>query len=376
MKPANPILIVDDQRTIQVIIAKMLKKAGFDHVVSCTDERNAVNILENQDIEIILLDVIMPYISGEELLKEIRKKVPEIPVVMVTSQNDTATVVRCMRNGAYDYITKPIDEDLLVAAIERAIQFRELERQNLRLRNNLLAVSPSNKAFFEHIITGSSKMIALFKYCEAVAPGKEPVLITGETGTGKELMARAFHAAGQRKGPFVAVNVAGVDDHVFSDTLFGHEKGAFTGADRPRHGFINKAQGGTLFLVDTQSYGIAKASGHCCNTAKSIDSDGDRVPDNKDRCPDTPANVNVDGEGCPEDGDLDGVPDYRDKCPDTKSRLIVDANGCALDKDGDGVPNTKDQCPGTPPGIQVNDNGCPKPKPKATQNALVTGFGT
>jgi DNA-binding NtrC family response regulator len=248
MKPANPILIVDDQRTIQVIIAKMLKKAGYDHVVSCTDERNAVNILENQDIEIILLDVIMPYISGEELLMEIRKKVPEIPVVMVTSQNDTATVVRCMRNGAYDYITKPIDEDLLVAAIERAIQFRELERQNLRLRNNLLAVSPSNKAFFEHIITGSSKMIALFKYCEAVAPGKEPVLITGETGTGKELMARAFHAASQRKGPFVAVNVAGVDDHAFSDTLFGHEKGAFTGADRPRHGFINKAQGGTLFL--------------------------------------------------------------------------------------------------------------------------------
>jgi DNA-binding NtrC family response regulator len=248
MKPANPILIVDDQRTIQVIIAKMLKKAGYDHVVSCTDERDAVNILENQDIEIILLDVVMPHISGEELLIEIRKKVPEIPVVMVTSQNDTATVVRCMRNGAYDYITKPIDKDLLVAAIERAIQFRELERQNLHLRNNLLAVSPANKAFFEHIITGSSKMIALFKYCEAVAPGKEPVLITGETGTGKELMARAFHAASHRKGPFVAVNVAGVDDHVFSDTLFGHEKGAFTGADRPRHGFINKAQGGTLFL--------------------------------------------------------------------------------------------------------------------------------
>ncbi|MGD8834006.1 MAG: sigma-54 dependent transcriptional regulator [Desulfobacteraceae bacterium] len=248
MKPANPILIVDDQRTIQVIIAKMLKKAGYDHVVSCTDERDTINILENQEIEIILLDVVMPYISGDELLMEIRKKVPQIPVVMVTSQNDTATVVRCMRNGAYDYITKPIDSDLLVAAIERAIQFRELERQNLRLRNNLLTASPANKAFFEHIITGSSKMIALFKYCEAVAPGKEPVLITGETGTGKELMARAFHAASHRKGPFVAVNVAGVDDHVFSDTLFGHEKGAFTGADRPRHGFINKAQGGTLFL--------------------------------------------------------------------------------------------------------------------------------
>jgi DNA-binding NtrC family response regulator len=248
MKPANPILIIDDQRTIQAIIAKLLSKAGYDHVVNCTDERDAIHIIENQEIDLILLDVVMPYISGEELLIDIRKTVPQIPVIMVTSQNDTATVVRCMRNGAYDYITKPIDRDLLAAAVERALQFRELERQNLRLRNNLLAASPSNRAIFKNIITDSSKMITLFKYCEAVAPGKEPVLITGETGTGKELMARAFHAASHCKGPFVAVNVAGVDDHVFSDTLFGHEKGAFTGADRPRHGFIGKAQGGTLFL--------------------------------------------------------------------------------------------------------------------------------
>lgn len=128
--------------------------------------------------------------------------------------------------------------------------------------------------------------------------------------------------------------------------------------------------------VDVQSYDIAKVSDNCCNPKKSIDSDGDRVPDNKDRCPDTPAGVNVDGEGCPADGDLDGVPDYRDKCPDTKSRVIVGANGCALDKDGDGVPNTGDECPGTPPGIHVNDNGCPKQKPKATKSAKVTDSGT
>jgi OOP family OmpA-OmpF porin len=139
------------------------------------------------------------------------------------------------------------------------------------------------------------------------------------------------------------------------------------------------ALGGCLLSsldVDAQSYGIAKASDNCCDSEKSIDSDGDRVPDNKDRCPDTPAGVNVDGQGCPEDGDLDGIPDYRDKCPDTQSRVIVDEHGCALDKDGDGVPNTGDRCPETPPGIQVNDNGCPKPKPKATKNALVTDSGT
>lgn len=248
MKPANPILIVDDQRTALAVLSRMLKNAGYDHIITCNDERDLMGILAKQEIDVLLLDLVMPHISGEDLLPEVRKKYPAIPVIMATSQDDTATVVRCMKNGAYDYITKPMAEDLLTAAMARAIQFRELERQNARLCNNFLADGPSVPSLFEHIITCSAKMIALFKYCEAVAPGKEPVLITGETGTGKELMARAFHGASHRKGPFVAVNVAGVDDHVFSDTLFGHQKGAFTGADKPRHGFINKAQGGTLFL--------------------------------------------------------------------------------------------------------------------------------
>lgn len=248
MKPTNPILIVDDQRTALAIIARMLKQAGYDHIITCSDERDVINILEKQTIEIILLDLVMPHIPGDDLLMEIRRQYPEVPVIMATSQDDTATIVRCMKNGAYDYITKPMDKDLLTAAVGRAIKFRELERHNTLLCNNLLSDIPADEKLFAHIITCSAKMIALFKYCEAVAPGKEPVLITGETGTGKELMARAFHSASKRKGPFVAVNVAGVDDHVFSDTLFGHEKGAFTGADKQRHGFISKAQGGTLFL--------------------------------------------------------------------------------------------------------------------------------
>ncbi len=248
--PTHPILVVDDQRTALAIIVRMLKEAGYDNTVTCADERDVINILKYQDVEIVLLDLVMPHISGEELLLEIRQKYPQIPVIMATSQNDTATVVRCMKNGAYDYIAKPMDQDLLTAAIQRAIQLRSLERQNALLCNNLLAQVPADEKLFAHIITGSPKMISLFKYCEAVASGKEPVLITGETGTGKELMARAFHSASKRKGAFVAVNVAGVDDHVFSDTLFGHEKGAFTGADKPRRGFISKAQGGTLFLYE------------------------------------------------------------------------------------------------------------------------------
>lgn len=248
INPAHAILIIDDQRTALAFLSKMLNKAGCEQIITCSDERRAIDILNTERIELVLLDLVMPHISGEDLLVKIRKKYIEIPVIMTTSQDDTATIVRCMQKGAYDYITKPVEQDLLFAAVQRALKFRALERQNAALCNNLLADAPENEAFFADFITQSPKVISLFKYCEAIAPGKEPVLITGETGTGKELMARAFHAASGRKGPFIAVNVAGVDDHVFSDTLFGHEKGAYTGADSARRGFINKAQEGTLFL--------------------------------------------------------------------------------------------------------------------------------
>ncbi|NNF98692.1 MAG: sigma-54-dependent Fis family transcriptional regulator [Desulfobacteraceae bacterium] len=248
INPHNPILIVDDQRVVMTFISRAMELAGYDNLICCLDEREVMDTLDDREVEVILLDLVMPYIPGEELLVEIRARYPETPVIMATSLDDTSTVVRCMKKGAYDYITKPFDEELLIAAVQRAIAFRELARQNARLSKNLLSGSPIHSEYFKEIITNSPKMKPLFRYCEATAPGKEPVLITGETGTGKELMARAFHAASNRKGEFVAVNVAGVDDHVFSDTLFGHEKGAFTGAEKPRRGFINKAAGGTLFL--------------------------------------------------------------------------------------------------------------------------------
>ena len=248
MVPQFPILIVDDQRISQSVISAALGKEGYGNHICCLDERGVMDILGHQSVEIILLDMVMPHISGENLLPQIRSGYPDIPVIMVTSLSDTPTVVRCMKKGAYDYITKPFDNDLLIAAVKRAVDYRDLTRQNARLSNNLLSESPIHTEFFKDIITNDRKMKSLFRYCEATAPGKEPVLITGETGTGKELMARAFHAASRCKGEFVAVNVAGVDDQVFSDTLFGHEKGAFTGAETSRRGLISKAADGTLFL--------------------------------------------------------------------------------------------------------------------------------
>lgn len=246
--PHAPILIVDDERVSMSLISRSMQRAGFGNHICCLDERGVMDIIDHLEVEIILLDMVMPHISGEDLLIQIRARFPDIPVIMATGLSDTPTIVRCMKKGAYDYITKPFDKDLLIAAIKRAVEHRELMRQNARLSYNLLSESPISSEYFEGIITNDPKMKSLFRYCEATAPGKEPVLITGETGTGKELMARAFHAASNRKGEFVAVNVSGVDDQVFSDTLFGHEKGAFTGAEKPRLGFINKAEGGTLFL--------------------------------------------------------------------------------------------------------------------------------
>lgn len=246
--PVCPIMIVDDDRQSMRFISMALEKAGYNHMLCCQDERGLLDMLETHEVEILLLDLVMPHIAGEKLLADIRDRNPDIPVIVTTSTNDIATVVRCMKEGAYDYITKPIDAALLGAAARRAVKLRELQRQNKRLTQNLLSEGPEHPEHFAEIITCNRKMLSLFKYCEAIAPGREPVLITGETGTGKELMAKAFHAASGRRGEFVAVNVAGVDDHVFSDTLFGHEKGAFTGADRHRRGFIQKAGGGTLFL--------------------------------------------------------------------------------------------------------------------------------
>lgn len=127
--------------------------------------------------------------------------------------------------------------------------------------------------------------------------------------------------------------------------------------------------------VDYQAYGLEEVSTSCCAGAQRVDSDGDGIPDDKDRCPNTSPGVTVDGEGCPLDGDGDGVPDYLDKCPGTKAGVMVDVNGCALDGDGDGVPNKTDQCPGTPPRVKVDDKGCPEPKPKATKSAQVTASG-
>lgn len=248
--PKDPILVVDDDETVLRSIDTTLRIAGWDNVLPCSDSRIVMNILAEKPVETILLDLTMPHIGGEDLLPIIRESF-DVPVIIVTGDVHVSTAVRCIQAGAFDYILKPVDEDRIIAVVTRAVAFRELKRENLALRSHFLSDISGDldkPEAFDEIITADSKMMLVFQYVESVAGTSQPVLINGETGVGKELVAKALHRLSGLEGKFVAVNAAGLDDNVFSDTLFGHVRGAFTGADRARPGLIEQAKGGTLFL--------------------------------------------------------------------------------------------------------------------------------
>ena len=247
-EPRHPIVVIDDEETILLAIDTTLRLAGFDHVVTCRDSRKAMDILHDRQASVVLLDLNIPHLDGEALLPLISEEFPHIPIIIVTGTLDVDTAVRCMKSGAFDYIVKPVEESRLIAAIHQALKFNELHQENQALRDHLFEDRLEHPEHFEAIVTNSPTMLKLFRYIESVAPTSQPVLIRGETGVGKELVARAIHRISGRKGEFVTVNVAGLDDNVFSDTLFGHVKGAFTGADTQRDGLIERAAGGTLFL--------------------------------------------------------------------------------------------------------------------------------
>ena len=246
--PAPMILVVDDQQSILLSIDTTLRMAGFTRVATCPDSRRVKALAGEQAPEIVLLDLMMPGVDGETLLSFFSREHPEVPVIVITGTVDVDTAVRCMKAGAFDYIVKPVEDERLVAAVQRAASYGALQRENQALRRQILAERPQRTDAFAGIVTRDAKMLAIFQYVEAIAATFQPVLIRGETGVGKELVARALHRLSGLGGGFVAVNVGGLDDNVFSDTLFGHIRGAFTSADRDRSGLIEQAAGGTLFL--------------------------------------------------------------------------------------------------------------------------------
>ncbi|MCH8126304.1 sigma-54-dependent Fis family transcriptional regulator [candidate division KSB1 bacterium] len=246
--PKLPVLLVDDEQQFLLSAEMALNANGVTNVLQSYNSLEVMSILSEQEISVILLDITMPHKTGDELLKEIHQEFPNISVIMVTAVNEVETAVECMKNGAIDYLLKPVDETRLVTTLKRAIEFTEVREENLKLKEYLLSDRLDSPDAFSDIITDSENMRSIFQYVEAIGSTSLPVLITGDTGVGKELIARAIHRISGRNGEFVPINVAGVDDNLFSDTLFGHKKGGFTGADRDRKGLIEQASNGTLFL--------------------------------------------------------------------------------------------------------------------------------
>jgi len=246
--PQNPVLIVDDEGNIVHSFRIILDSAKINNTVLCQDSREVLPLLKEREVEVILLDLTMPHITGQELLPQIIRDYPGIPVIIITGNMTIDTAVKCMQEGAFDYLVKPVEEKRLVSSVMRALERNRLQRENLTLKKQLLSGELTRPETFTPIVTRSAGMISIFMYIEVIAGSPEPVLLTGETGVGKELFARAIHENSGRKGAFVPVNVAGLDDTIFADTLFGHKKGAFTDAYEARGGMIEQAVNGTLFL--------------------------------------------------------------------------------------------------------------------------------
>lgn len=243
-----PVLLVDDEVQILHSFSAMLKSTGIKNIVTMDDSRKVMPFLSENKAALVVLDLSMPYISGLEILARINNDFPEIPVIIVTATNELATAVECMKGGAYDYLLKPVEKNRFLSAIKKTLEIGYLKNEVSSLKHYLLSDDLKKESAFSHIVTTDKKMHAIFKYIEVISNSPFPVLITGETGVGKELVAKAIYLSGMGYKNFTAVNVAGLDDTMFSDTLFGHKRGAFTGAESFRDGLISQASGGILFL--------------------------------------------------------------------------------------------------------------------------------
>ncbi len=247
--PDFSVLLVDDEPDWLGSLSLTLEScANISNILTCSDSRQAMTVLDGGQVGLVLLDLTMPHLSGEALLEQIAERHPEMLVIVVSGLNQLETAVRCMKLGAFDYCVKTDEEDRIVGAVLRAVRMVEMRRDYQEMSSRLVSRELRHPEAFTGIVTADRAMLDIFSYVEAVAKSPQPLLITGESGVGKELIAKAAHSLSGCRGKLVTVNVAGLDDTVFADTLFGHVRGAFTGAEQARRGMVEEAADGTLFL--------------------------------------------------------------------------------------------------------------------------------
>ena len=240
----STILLIDDD-PVDIKALQLLLQSWGHEVLCARSGKEGLRTLESSPVDTIVADVRMPGMSGEDVARAVHAEEPRLPVILITAHGDIRAAVGAMKLGAFDYVVKPPDEEEFRLTIERALEHSRLQRENEYLRAELAA----GGIYGERLIGRSAKMLAVFELIDRVARTESTILITGETGTGKELVAQTIHYKSRRADrPLIALNCASLNPNVIESELFGHEKGAFTGAVTPRRGRFEEADGGTLFL--------------------------------------------------------------------------------------------------------------------------------
>ena len=255
MKPSRRVLVVDDDRAMGEMVAALLDDEGIAATrVESVDE--ALAACEVSNFDIVLSDIRMPGRSGIELVAEMRDRAPELPVVLMTAFGSIDSAVDAMRAGAFHYVTKPFQRDEVLAVLERAFEFRALQDENTRLRRAV-----DDTTAMGDLLGASPAMREVFATVRKIANSRANVLITGESGTGKEVVSRTLHFTSSRSDqPFVPINCTAIPEGLLESELFGHVRGAFTGADADHEGLFEKADGGTLFLDEIGDMGASLQS--------------------------------------------------------------------------------------------------------------------
>ena len=245
----SPILVVDDDEGLLLSIKATLISSGLPEPALVSDSRRVIDLLRGQRFPLVLLDLMMPFLGGMEVLKQIKEEIPETDCIIVSAVDDVTTAVGAIKNGACDYLVKPLNSEKLVALVRSHLERCRLRDQLKRFGRKRVFENLKHPEAFSRIIAEDESMALVFHQVEAVAGTDYSVVINGESGTGKEMMARVIHELSRRSnGPFYAVNMASFSKTLFEDEFFGHAKGAYTDAGGERRGFFEAANGGTLFL--------------------------------------------------------------------------------------------------------------------------------